>query len=606
MSISIFYGCSHQNLNNTVTDRSISSVEDCRTILDRFLPQSHRYEAKQTIKDNISELNHFAMTKEMKEMDSKVELESTQLFNTFSKEAKDLANIGKFKTLVDPQESLMARVMLIRNAKKTIDLTYYIFQDSDTSKILLNELRVALRRGVNVRLMIDGSGSIKASTNFFREIQVLTHTLGGDIFDDAGNAIGKAKFEAVDINPVFNVRANVKEWYHKVVSLITGKSPPVDDFSIFHRSHDKILLVDAHSPEDSMAIIGGRNISNHYYDIGDKKDRESVFQDLDILIKNVAYKDVGDEREVVKNVLLEHFNRLYYYTANKKFEDFIFKISRDSAAKTLRDMKNVRTEFTRLENTDLYEKLAQMEADDFLNANFDRGYVSFLNEIENLVRKNPLKNLKYNTNHNSVISNLWTQIEKAEKEILICSPYIYLTEKEMDFLVNWLKADSTRTLKIITNSTATSDNIFAQAMVESFVMPKLIEKLKLAEINKKQFELLAYGNLANKKLGGNSVQGSIHAKFWMIDNYSVGIGTSNIDPISRLTNSEIVANVFSLEGNQTTKSVLNYYTSLKNQSTHWGEVQFMQAKYHPELKVKIAMQSFVAKVMRLFKLLPQD
>jgi len=605
-SIYIFYGCSHQNLNNVETDRSISSVEDCRTILDRFLPLSERHEVKITAKENISKTSYFTMTNEMKVVDRKIELESTQLFDSFSKEAKDLANIGKFKTLVDPQESLMARVMLIRNAKKTIDLTYYIFQDSDTSKILLNELRAALRRGVNVRLMVDGSGSIKASTNFFHEIQVLTHTLGGNIYDDAGNVIGKAKFEAVDINPVFNVRANVKEWYHKVVSLITGKSPPVDDFSIFHRSHDKILLIDAHSPEDSMAIIGGRNISNHYYNIGDQEDRESVFQDLDILIKNVAYKDVDNEREVIKNVLLEHFNRLYYYSANKKFEDFIFKIGRGSAAKKLKQMKNVRTEFLRVENSELYEKLSQMEADDYLNTNFDHGYISFLNEIQNLVRKNPLRNLKYDTNRNSIISNLWTQIEKAEKEILICSPYIYLTEREMDFFVQWLAADPTRKLKILTNSTSTSDNIFAQAMVESFVMPKLIEKLNNNGIKSEQFELMAYGNLANKKLGGNAIQGSLHAKFWMIDNYAVGIGTSNIDPISRLTNSEIVANVFPLEGNQTTKSINDYYTSLKKQSTRWGEAEFMQAKYRSEFKVKLSLQSFVAKVMRVFNVLPQD
>ena len=143
-------------------------------------------------------------------------------------------------------------------------------------------------------------------------------------------------------------------------------------------------------------------------------------------------------------------------------------------------------------------------------------------------------------------------------------------------------------------------------MVESFVMPKLLEKLNAADVSRQQYELMAYGNLANKKFGGTSIQGSLHAKFWMIDNYSVGIGTSNIDPISRLTNSEIVANVFSLDGDRTTKSVENYYQKLKSQSTHWGEPEFIEAKYRPELKLRLVMQSFVAKVMRTFKLLPQD
>lgn len=598
--------CGHNTLSSIENNREISSLEDCGSILEKFLPKSERYEIKPATKVIKDDISYFAMSKELKEIDKASDFESAQLFNTFTKEAKDLAHTGQFKTLVDPQESLMARVMLIRNAKKSIDLTYYIFQDSDTSKILLNELRTALRRGVNIRLMVDGSGSIKASTNFFKEIQVLTHTLGGNIFDDAGNVVGKATFEAVDINPIFNVRANVKEWYYKVVNLITGKSPPIDDFSIFHRSHDKILMIDAASPEDSMAIIGGRNISNHYYNIGDESDRDSLFQDLDILIKNVAYTETDDDQKIVRNILLEHYNRLYYYSANKKFENFIFKISRSTAAKVLKKMKSVRTEFTKVEEAELLQRLNQMEADDFLNTNFDQGYVSFLNEIQNLVRKNPLKNLKYETNRNSVITNLWNQLEKAENEILICSPYIYLTEKEIDFLVNWLKEDTTRTLKILTNSTATSDNIFAQAMVESFVMPQLLQKLKDAGIPSKQFEIMAYGNLSNKKLGGTSAQGSIHAKFWVIDNYSVGIGTSNIDPISRLTNSEIVANVFSTEGNKTVKSVNDYYNKLKSHSTRWGEQEFMNAKYKPELKNKLMLQAFVAKVMKFFNLLPQN
>jgi len=355
-----------------------------------------------------------------------------------------------------------------------------------------------------------------------------------------------------------------------------------------------------------VAIIGGRNISNHYYNIGDESDRDSLFQDLDILIKNVAYTETDDDQKIVRNILLEHYNRLYYYSANKKFENFIFKISRDTAAKVFKKMKSVRTEFTKLEEAELLQRLNQMEADDYLNTNFDQGYVSFLNEIQNLVRKNPLKNLKYETNRNSVISNLWTQLEKAEKEILICSPYIYLTDKEIDFLVNWLKEDKTRTLKILTNSTATSDNIFAQAMVENFVMPQLLQKIKEAGIPTKQFEIMAYGNLSNKKLGGTSVQGSIHAKFWVIDNFSVGIGTSNIDPISRLTNSEIVANVFSTDGNRTVRSVNDYYNKLKSQSTRWGEPEFMNAKYKPELKNKLMLQAFVAKVMKFFNLLPQN
>jgi putative cardiolipin synthase len=501
----------------------------------------------------------------------------------------------------------MARLMLIKKAKTSIDLTYYIFQDSETSRILIDELRAALRRGVNVRLMVDGSGSIAAAAkNFFKEIQVLNEVLGGKIYDTAGNVIGNAKFEAIEINPTFNARAGIKGWYDKVIGFISGKKVSNDDFSIFHRAHDKILLIDANSPENSMAIIGGRNISNHYYKIGTEEERDATYNDLDILVKHIAYTETTDEKTVIKNVLLDHFNRLYFYSANKNFEDFIFKQDRIGAADVLSEIRHTRNQIMRTEGAELGAKMAKMEQDDFLNKNFDQGYISFLDEIENLVRKNSLKNMTYTNNQNSIMKNMWIQVEKAEKDILICSPYIYLTDKEMDFLVSWLAQNPSRKFRLITNSTSTSDNLFAQAMVEYFVMPKLMKKLTDAKIPIKQFEVLAYGNTQNKEFGGKVAQGKLHAKFWMVDNYAMGIGTSNFDPVSRLTNSEIVANIFPTKGTQSIESLNIYYQSLKQDSAMWNSPEFVKSKYRKELKKKLIIQSVIARIIKLFKLLPQN
>lgn len=609
----LVFGCSHQNLENET--REIASIpehqdKECLELLDKFLPKNTRFQVKieslVPMNPKNSILNpKFLPPKIAKEVEKDVQVETADLFNTFQKEVKDLAHEAQFKMLVDPHEALMARIMLIRKAKTSIDLTYYIFQDSETSKILIDEIRQALRRGVNVRMMVDGSGSIAATSNFFKEIQVLSHTLGGKIYDKSGNVIGNAKFEAVEINPTFNVRAQIKEWYSKMLKFITGKDVPVDDYSIFHRSHDKILLIDAHSPDDSMAIIGGRNISNHYYKVGTEEERDSTFNDLDILVKNVAYQDSNDDKIVVKNALLDHFNRLYFYSANKKFEEFIFKITRNKASTVLREIRNTRNEVVRSDKAELNEVLKKMGQADFLNSDFDRGYVSFLDEIENLTRKNILTNMEYK-NANSIMKNLWEQVQKAENDILICSPYIYLTDKEIDFLVNWLHQNPNRTLRIITNSSATSDNLFAQAMVEHFVMPKLIEKLKQTGVSEKQFEILAYGNLDNKEFGGKIPQGKLHAKFWLIDNFAIGVGTSNFDPVSRLTNSEVMTNAFPTEGQNSLNAINKYYASLKENSTRWNSEDFYKSKFRKELKKKLIIQDFIAKIIGKFKLLPQN
>lgn len=606
----LLFSCAN-NVIDSNPSRSISSTFtelSCREMLERFLPSPQRVsEGPTTIKiktpSSLTSANHTIA--EMGTIERNIEVEASDLFTTFSKETKDLAVKGAFKMLVDPQESLMARIMLIRNAKKTIDLTYYIFQDSEASKIIIGELSEALRRGVNVRLMVDELGSIGAAASFFKEIQVLNHVIGGNIFDDSGNVVGKASFQAVVINPIFNIRSSIKEWYYKVTALTTGKAVQVNNSSILHRSHDKILLVDAGSPADAKAIIGGRNISNHYYKIGEQEDRNNIFSDLDILVKGISYVESTDDNEVVRNALLEHFNRLYFYSANKKFVDFIFKIGRGKAAETLRSIRNTRNSIIRYRHTELAQTLKKMEAEDYLNKNFDKGHIAFVNEIENLIRKDPLGNLSYN-NGNSIMKNIREQVEKAQDDILICSPYIYLTDKEIEFFASWLKQDSKRTLRIITNSSATSDSLFAQSIVESFVMPKLLAKLKENGIPKKQYEVLAYGNLDNKELGGSVTQGKLHAKFWMIDNFAIGVGTSNFDPLSRLTNSEIAANVFPTDGHLSVDTINDYYLKLKDSSTLWGSEQFYNAKFRPELKTKLMIQSFVAKIIDFFKILPQE
>ena len=155
-----------------------------------------------------------------------------------------------------------------------------------------------------------------------------------------------------------------------------------------------------------MAIVGGRNISNHYYKIGTQEEKESTYNDLDILIKNIAYTESKDEKEIIRNVLLDHFNRLYFYSANKRFEDFIFKATRSKSAKLLNQMRNTRNDLVRNNDTELAALLSKMESEDYLNSGFDSGYISFLDEIENLVRKNSLKNLTY-VNENSVMKKMW-------------------------------------------------------------------------------------------------------------------------------------------------------------------------------------------------------
>ena len=57
--------------------------------------------------------------------------------------------------LHDGPLSLLKRLELIRNAKKSIELEYFIFNDDLSGKIIIEELIKATRKGVRVRLLLD-------------------------------------------------------------------------------------------------------------------------------------------------------------------------------------------------------------------------------------------------------------------------------------------------------------------------------------------------------------------------------------------------------------------------------------------------------------------
>ena len=53
------------------------------------------------------------------------------------------------------QDSLLARVHLIRAARRSIDLQTVHFERDDSGRVVLDELRAAALRGVKVRLLMD-------------------------------------------------------------------------------------------------------------------------------------------------------------------------------------------------------------------------------------------------------------------------------------------------------------------------------------------------------------------------------------------------------------------------------------------------------------------
>ena len=146
-------------------------------------------------------------------------------------------------------DSLLARVHLIRSATQTIDLQTFHFELDDAGTLVLDELMAAARRGVKVRLLLDQLGGL------------------ADPDLQARLASFHRNFELRVYNPVFDKA--------KVGSLEFGVGIVFKFRDINQRMHNKVMVVDGR-----VAVIGGRNIQDKYYDWQD----DYNYRDRDLLV----------------------------------------------------------------------------------------------------------------------------------------------------------------------------------------------------------------------------------------------------------------------------------------------------------------------------------
>ncbi|MHB8911371.1 MAG: phospholipase D family protein [Lysobacter sp.] len=146
-------------------------------------------------------------------------------------------------------DALLARINLIRSATTAIDLQTYIFAEDDAGRLVLDELLVAARRGVRVRLLMD-------------QLAALEH------IDTLAALAGAHANLAVRLyNPMLG-RAQINYPQYLLAAACCWRK-------LNQRMHTKLLLIDG-----AVGITGGRNYQDDYYDW----DSEYNFRDRDVLV----------------------------------------------------------------------------------------------------------------------------------------------------------------------------------------------------------------------------------------------------------------------------------------------------------------------------------
>lgn len=164
------------------------------------------------------------------------------------------------------EDSLLARLNLIRSAHASIALQTYIFDKDDSARLVMDELLQAARRGVRVRVLIDQLSAIA-------DLQILGALSGAH-----------RNLEVRIYNPSFGkAKLNYFDYAGSVICC----------FRRFNqRMHTKLLLVD-----DAVGVTGGRNYQDDYYDW----DAEYNFRDRDVLVAGPAARAMAANFEAFWN-----------------------------------------------------------------------------------------------------------------------------------------------------------------------------------------------------------------------------------------------------------------------------------------------------------------
>lgn len=368
-------------------------------------------------------------------------------------------------------DAFVARIMIARRAERSIDLVTFMFEDDLVGHTVLNELIEAANRGVRVRLLLD------------------------DIW--LGNQ--DEKFAAVDAHPNIEVRMfnPLKRGPFKSLQYITRFG------SVTRRMHNKSFIVD-----NQVAVIGGRNIGDEYFDV----DPNIAFDDVDALTIGPAVPEISD-------VFDQFWNNELSYPARHL-------IKKLPTAERSKEIINGLARYVKGNNESSYAKaLNNSPLSNSLRAND----VKFLWGKARVLADSPEKisssRQRIDLSMNGKIDALFAN---SKSEVIIFTPY-FIPEKEGAEGLIELEKRGTH-LRILTNSLASNNHEAVYSKYAKY-------RKRLLEAGIELYELNPY---TKSEPGSNGTEKQmLHAKMFVVDRQHTFIGSLNFDPRSWTENTEI-------------------------------------------------------------------
>ncbi len=412
-------------------------------------------------------------------------------------------------------DALLTRLHMIESAKQSIDLQVFIFDFDETGTLVLDALVRAAQRGVKVRLLLDQLYGLSRP-----QLQ-------------AKLAVLHQNFELKLYSPMFDqAKTNKAEFFAGIV---------FDFKALNSRMHSKLLLVD-----NKMAIVGGRNIQDRYFDWGQAYN----YRDRDVWVAGP-----------VTHKMAENFNAFW------ASERAIPAAQLDDVAIALMQAKSNPNSLN-LPDRPYSERMQAMktmanDAEKVLQEiqpySNKVGYIGFYGDL-------PEKHNNEASSRARASNAVYQLISQAQHTVLLQTPYLVMSRMARQTFRGIQKREHPVDVKVSTNSLAATDAFPAYALSHKY------KRLYLKELGFRIYEFKPFPATAFMRVGqsvgwvdGHPAEGTdthallgsagshgnvpvlnddenkrvgLHAKSMVVDGRLAVIGSHNFDPRSDEYNTE--------------------------------------------------------------------
>ena len=403
--------------------------------------------------------------------------QETELAKAFAAQLRAVPGGSGFRLLPDGQEAFLVRAALAEAAQRTLDLQYHIIAPDATGTLLLHQAVRAAQRGVRVRVLID-------------DLDV------GDRDNQLATLAAHPNLEVRVFNPF--ARRNLGGLSRLMDYLSDGSR-------LNRRMHNKLWIAD-----NSAALIGGRNLGDAYFNA----DGRSNFADLDVLSVGPVVAQASGSFDAYWNS--EWAVPIQAYAPETPTAEQVERLGRELAARADEFRGSTYAQALRATNLGWLVRTGR------LTVVPAQGTVLY-DSLAKLQETNPAP-------PGHVLSSLRDAIGSTQHELALVSPYFVPQQRGVGMLCTLVR-NGVR-VRLLTNSLASTDVPAVHAAYARYRPQLLACGVQLHELRPDES-----GRGHVRQVISSGV--SLHAKAIGMDGKSLLVGSMNLDPRSRLSNTEV-------------------------------------------------------------------